>query len=85
MNEKAEYLLEQLKKSLYNIEEVTAIRSLGLMIGIEMNTNTASLLQFLRNDGLLTLSAGENVLRLLPPLTVTVEEINQAVAILKRI
>ncbi|MCM3322041.1 acetylornithine transaminase [Cytobacillus kochii] len=84
VNEKAEYLLEQLKESLYNIEEVTAIRSLGLMIGIEMNTNTASLLQFLRNDGLLTLSAGENVLRLLPPLTATVEEINQAVAILKK-
>ncbi len=59
------------------------IRGLGLLIGVEVGTAAiAGLQKACLRRRLLTLSAGEGVLRLLPPLTVTRTEIDQAGAIL---
>ncbi|MCF6175915.1 MAG: aspartate aminotransferase family protein [Victivallaceae bacterium] len=63
---------------------IVAIRMRGLMIGIELTCAAAELLPGLQEKGLLALSAGENVLRLLPPLNVTVDEIDQAILIINR-
>lgn len=67
--------------------KVTGIRGKGLMIGIDLvpEVPVGEIMTALRDDGLLTLRAGANVLRLLPPLTVTSEEIAVAVAKIKKV
>jgi acetylornithine/N-succinyldiaminopimelate aminotransferase len=78
--EKGNYLLTKLKTVLDKYSIVSEIRGMGLMIGIELKTDVQSLLTEMRKHGLIALPAGNNVLRLLPPLTVTVDEINEAAA-----
>ncbi|MGB0387914.1 MAG: aspartate aminotransferase family protein [Ardenticatenaceae bacterium] len=55
------------------------IRGLGLMVGIELKTRVTPLLRALMARGVLALPAGPTVLRLLPPLIITPEELDQAV------
>lgn len=62
-------------------------RGLGLMIGVEVaegHTNK-ELAAKLMDAGLLVLTAGHNVLRLLPPLTITREEMDEGLAIMARV
>lgn len=79
VNEKGQYLQNQLKEKLGKLPIVNDIRGLGLIIGIECNFSVAPLLAELRNNGLIVLQAGEKVIRLLPPLTATVAEMDEAV------
>lgn len=61
-------------------------RGLGLMVGVEVREGFANkdLAARLMDAGLLVLTAGHNVLRLLPPLTITREELDAGLAILAR-
>lgn len=77
--EKAEYLKSELNKSLEGLEEVIEVRGLGLMIGIECKQEVQAFILEMQEAGLLLLSAGPNVLRLLPPLTVDKSEIDHAI------
>ncbi|MBT2689024.1 acetylornithine transaminase [Bacillus sp. ISL-47] len=83
VQEKSVYLSNKLTELLEPIPAVKEVRQLGMMIGIETDVNLPSLLKELREKGLLALPAGENVLRLLPPLTATAAEINEAAETLK--
>lgn len=83
VREKGTYFHEQLKKALEHIHIVTHVRGLGLMAGIACNEQVANILPHIHERGLLVLAAGPNVIRLLPPLTVTKEEIDEAVNILQ--
>ncbi|KIL49568.1 acetylornithine transaminase [Jeotgalibacillus soli] len=82
VEEKGAYLTQQLQVQLGSSENIKEIRGKGLIIGIECRKGAAELIQEAENAGLLIVPAGPNVLRLLPPLTVSKEEIDQAVAIL---
>jgi acetylornithine aminotransferase len=82
---KGEYTKLLLEVELKDISVVKEIRGSGLMIGVELQNSVGSLLKDLRESGLLALPAGENVLRLLPPLTATEEQINEAVNIIKMV
>ena len=54
------------------------------MIGIVVDENQRmSLINQLLKDGLLVLSAGKDVIRLLPPLIITYEQINEAIEKMK--
>lgn len=81
--EKGEYLKQELSKALENQEWVTEIRGMGLMLGIVCKSDAGEAITSLRNNGLLALPAGPNVIRLLPPLTVSYEQLDQAVNIIK--
>jgi acetylornithine/N-succinyldiaminopimelate aminotransferase len=59
-------------------------RGKGLIIGVEYEFEVAPLLVALREEGVLALAAGPNVLRLLPPFTITKEEIDLAVEAIER-
>ncbi|MCH4540037.1 acetylornithine transaminase [Ochrobactrum sp. POC9] len=61
---------------------VSEIRGRGLLIGIKCVVPNASLIQALRDEHFLSVGAGDNVVRLLPPLVTTQEEAREA---LKRI
>lgn len=73
--------LRQLAKSHPCLREV---RGAGLMIGVALDRPAGVLRQACQTAGLLVLTAGETVLRLLPPLTITEAEGATAVAIIER-
>src|SRR6476469_7012495 len=47
-----------------------SVRGLGLMLGIKMKTDSRAFVTYLRTKGLLTVAAGDNVVRVLPPLII---------------
>jgi len=61
---------------------VVAVRGRGLMWGIELVEPAAPYVTAARERGLLVCTAGAQVIRLVPPLVVTREELEQAVAVL---
>lgn len=79
---KASYLQDQLAKQLGNLPTVVTIRGLGLMLGIQVTGDLGTIVTQARKNGLIVLTAGSDVIRLLPPLTITEEEIERAVSIL---
>jgi acetylornithine/N-succinyldiaminopimelate aminotransferase len=46
------------------------VRGLGLMLGIKMKTDSRAFVAYLRTRGILTVAAGDNVVRVLPPLII---------------
>jgi acetylornithine/LysW-gamma-L-lysine aminotransferase len=68
-----------------NLPAVREVRGAGLMIGIELRTRVTPVLQALQGRGILALPAGKTVLRLLPPLVVTREELAWAVGQIKEV
>lgn len=84
VKEKSAYITNQLNDLLP--QEQFTIRGMGLLIGIDFGAKeVAPYITRLEEEGLLVCGAGPNVIRLLPPLTVTFEEIDQAISILKKI
>lgn len=85
LEQKVNYFTEQLATKIQTLGTVKDIRQKGLMIGIEFNRPAIEVVKELIDLGLLTLVAGENVLRLLPPLTVTETEIDMAIEKIKTV
>ena len=52
------------------------------MLGIQVTGDLGTIVTQARKNGLIVLTAGSDVIRLLPPLTITEEEIERAVSIL---
>ncbi|MCF8238854.1 MAG: aspartate aminotransferase family protein [Saprospiraceae bacterium] len=63
---------------------ILEVRGLGLMIGIEFNFETKSLVQKMLDFGVLTNSTANTVLRLVPPLNISYEDLELAMDALKR-
>ena len=82
---KSAILLEQLQLAFKDHPKISAVRGLGMMIGIETSASLSRIVEAARQKGLIILTAGENVIRLLPPLTISREEIQQGIAILKEV
>lgn len=61
----------------HNLPIIREIRHKGLMIGIELKTRAQPYLEKLIDQGILALPAGSTVIRLLPPLVITKEELNR--------
>jgi acetylornithine/N-succinyldiaminopimelate aminotransferase len=62
---------------------VSGLRGLGYLVGLQLTREPAPLVAALRERGLLVPSAGGNVIRLLPPLTATADELSRSVEILR--
>ena len=77
---KGKFIRQTLTKS--KLPLVKNIRGLGLMIGIEVSCPPAEIQKKALEKGLLILTAGKNVVRLLPPLTISEIEIKKGLAIL---
>jgi acetylornithine/N-succinyldiaminopimelate aminotransferase len=61
------------------------VRGTGLMLGLKCVQKSDELVPELRAAGLLTVGAAENVIRILPPLTIGKAEIAEAVSILDQV
>jgi acetylornithine/succinyldiaminopimelate/putrescine aminotransferase len=82
VRESGAYFVDRLRA--LESSQIVTIRGAGLLIGVELRSDVAPLVTAAREQGLLVINAGENVLRLCPPLNVTPAEIDQAVGILDR-
>jgi len=75
----------ELVAGLVALPGVVGVRGRGLLIGVETAAPAADIVAAARDEGLLVLTAGENVLRLAPPLTVGVDEVAAALEVLARV
>jgi acetylornithine/N-succinyldiaminopimelate aminotransferase len=56
-----------------------SVRGMGLMLGVKMKSDSRSFVNYLRTRGLLTVAAGDNVMRVLPPLIIEEAHIREFV------
>lgn len=61
-------------------EVISEVRGRGLLIGLKCTIPNTTVVQALRDEHLLTVGAGDNVIRLLPPLVATEGEIREALS-----
>jgi acetylornithine/LysW-gamma-L-lysine aminotransferase len=80
---KGAYLMDKLKA--INSPNIREVRGLGLMIGIEMKQKVAPYLKTLQEKKIIALNAGMTVIRLLPPLVITYEQIDRLVEALTEV
>tara|TARA_B100000886_G_scaffold340201_1_gene308392 strand:- start:2067 stop:3278 length:1212 start_codon:yes stop_codon:yes gene_type:complete len=77
------YFLEKLKDTVFkNKDSLNLVRGRGLMLGLKCIVSNKVFQEVLASNGLLTVTAGDNVIRLLPPLTVNKKEIDEAINII---
>jgi acetylornithine/LysW-gamma-L-lysine aminotransferase len=83
--EKSRTLGEYFLTKLHELEstKIREVRGLGLMLGIELKEKAGPYVQKLMEKGVIVLLAGATVIRLLPPLVITKEEIDKVVAALR--
>jgi acetylornithine/LysW-gamma-L-lysine aminotransferase len=80
---KGAYLMDRLKR--IQSPHIREVRGLGLMIGIEMKQKVAPYLKTLQERKIIALNAGMTVIRLLPPLVITYEQIDYLVDVLTEV
>lgn len=64
-------------------KHVAAVRALGYLVGVQMTSDPTPYIAALRERGLLVPSAGGNVIRLLPPLNATADELAKSVQLFR--
>ncbi|PAV29791.1 aspartate aminotransferase family protein [Virgibacillus profundi] len=74
--------LEELKTAFSSIEEV---RGVGLLLGVQLSIEVSLFIDAFRENGILVLAAGGNVLRIVPPLTTTKKELKSFIHTFKLI
>jgi acetylornithine/N-succinyldiaminopimelate aminotransferase len=80
VRQKGERLRSALEQMIPNHDHLfDSVRGVGLMLGIKMKSESRAFVNYLRTRGLLTVAAGDNVMRVLPPLTITEEHIREFV------
>jgi acetylornithine/LysW-gamma-L-lysine aminotransferase len=72
--EKGTYFSEEFLKQ--DLPVVRELRQIGLMIGIELKEKSQKYIEVLQNEGILVIPAGPTVIRLLPPLVISYEELD---------
>jgi len=77
MGERLRGALEQMIPNHDHLFE--SVRGMGLMLGVRMKTDSRAFVGYLREHGLLTVAAGDNVMRVLPPLIIEEEHIAEFV------
>ncbi|KOA18912.1 acetylornithine aminotransferase [Clostridium homopropionicum DSM 5847] len=85
VDEKSNYIYEKLNELKKKYSVIDDIRGIGLLIGVAVNTDPKNIVNECFKEGLLVVSAGKNVIRLLPPLNVTLKEIDSALCIFEKV
>ncbi|MES2473726.1 MAG: aspartate aminotransferase family protein [Pseudomonadota bacterium] len=85
VNRIANYLHQQLGALVAGHPDLfETVRGQGLMIGVKMKTPSADFIAAARANGLVVLPAGDNVVRLLPPLTLSEDEAREGMELLNK-
>ena len=64
---------------------IKEVRGRGFLIGIQLHFNQSNFIKSLENNYLLTIRAAENTIRILPPLNVKKNEVDQALKIINKV
>ena len=75
--------LNKVKKEFPKI--IKEVRGVGLLIGLQLHKDQSKFIQQLMDNNLLTIRAAENVVRILPPLTVKKKEVDLGIKIIKKV
>ena len=82
----SKYFLKNLNEMKIKYPKVIKeIRGKGLLIGIQLHFDQSNFIKKLMKNKLLTIRAADNVVRILPPLNVKKNEINQALKIIQKV
>jgi len=84
VNAMSQLLMDGLKDIQRKSNKITAIRGVGLMIGVDTVIDIKVLLRALQDNGLMATQAGEKTLRLVPPLIISAEEVGEALGIIEK-
>jgi acetylornithine/N-succinyldiaminopimelate aminotransferase len=85
INKVANYLHQQLGALVASHPNVfESVRGQGLMIGLKMKLSSAEFIAGARANGLVVLPAGDNVVRMLPPLTLSEAEAREGIELLNK-
>ena len=79
------YLETQLKSLVEKYDIVKAQRGIGLIQGIELTVNPKDVIAKCLDNGLILFSAGTNVIRFVPPLVITRDDVDQMMVRLKKV
>jgi len=84
VTDRGQQLVLGLRVALANMPHVKEVRGAGLLVGIQLDTSASPVVDACRERGLLIITAGKgDIIRLVPPLTVSAAEVDQAIGILK--
>jgi len=78
------YLWKNLKNLQNNYDEILDVRGAGLLLGIKTKQNNVMISNKLKKNNLLTVPAGDNVIRLAPPLIINKKHVDEAMHILNK-
>tara|TARA_B100002051_G_scaffold23360_1_gene18225 strand:- start:2982 stop:4151 length:1170 start_codon:yes stop_codon:yes gene_type:complete len=82
----SKYFHSELKKIKSEYSKIIKdVRGVGLLIGLQVHKDQTKFIKKLMDNKLLTIRAGENVIRILPPLTVKKKEIDLAIQIIRKV
>lgn len=85
VNEMAPYLTEKLEEIVATCDKAVKVKGKGLIQGLQVSEPVGEVSKKALENGLLVISAGGNVLRMIPPLIVEKEHIDEMVEILKKV
>lgn len=77
--EKGKHFIDLLQKLAKEFDSVKEVRGNGLMVGVEVTHKAADVLAIMRDKKVIAGVAGANVIRFLPPLVMTIEELDKVV------
>ena len=78
------YLWHKLKFLEKNYNEIEEVRGAGLLLGIKTRKNNLEISKLFTQNGLLTVPADDNIIRLAPPLIILKKEVDEAVDIIEK-
>ncbi len=77
------YMMHQLCERIGAMEDVTDIRGVGLMIGVELSIEARPVVERMFEKRVLSNAASGNVIRIVPPIVITEEQIDRVVQVLR--
>ncbi|MGN0383595.1 MAG: aspartate aminotransferase family protein [Eubacterium sp.] len=85
VNEVSAYMEQKLDELVDTSDKVIERRGMGLMQGLVIDGNVSEIVAKSIENGLIVISAGSNVLRLVPPLVITKDDVDLMITILKKV
>lgn len=84
VKEVGDYLYQQLEEIKESSDIVVDHRGMGLMQGLELSVPASDIVNKALENGLVLISAGANIVRFVPPLVITKEDVDKMISILKK-
>ena len=80
------FLIDELNKIINDFPEIISeVRGKGLMLGIKCKVENTKFVDEARKNKMLTIKASDNVVRLLPPLNISIEDCESALSIIRKV